>query len=45
MNMSMYETFGFSKNAADSEFSEITIKRNVPGDALLLQMKSAELNN
>ena len=32
MNMSMYETFGFSKSAADSEFSKITIKRNVPGD-------------
>ena len=30
--MSMYETFGISKSAADSEFSQITIKRNVPGD-------------
>ena len=30
--MSMYETFGFAMSSADSAFSQITIKRNVPGD-------------
>ena len=28
----MYETFGFAMSAPDSEFSQIDIKRNEPGD-------------